>query len=111
MIATPCKPQFYKGVNASASPTTVEEGIFSFCSGGVPQQGSFARVPGKSLRNSGSLTGGVISIYQLSTSIVIQRFTGIEILDIKELAPNSQDFVTDSFGNLVYDNQGIPVTQ
>lgn len=111
MIASPGKPQFYKGVDASASPTTVEEGIFSFCSGGVPQQGSFARIPGKSLRNSGRATGGVISIYQLQSSIVVQRYSGIEIFDITDLAPNPSDYVRDNEGNLVYDNEGIPVTQ
>lgn len=93
------------------SPTALEAGLFSLCSGGVPSQGSFARLPGKSMRATGAGGGGVISIYQFGAKVAVQRFTGIEIYDLKDLIPHVEDYVYDNEGNLVYDNNGILVTQ
>lgn len=111
MIETQGKPQDFKGSDGSTSPTVLDDGVFSFCSGGVPQQGSFARIPGKLLRNSGVTTGGVISIYQMGTLVVIQKYIGVEILTTNELIPVQENFITDNEGNLVYDKEGIAITQ
>lgn len=110
MIASnPHKSEKYKGQDSSQSPTGLDDGVFSLCSGGVPYQGGFRRIPGKTLRNIGLSTGGVISIYQMDTKIVVQSFVGLVILDLKELAPSQDDFVVTNEGNLVYTNEGLPV--
>lgn len=111
MIATPSKPQFYKGSSPSGSPNSLSEGVFSFCSGGVPQQGSFARIPGKNLRELGTTMGGIISLVQLGSLIVVQRFAGIEIIPLIGVVTDPSNLVYDNEGNLVVDNFGIPVVQ
>lgn len=111
MIETKGKSEDYSGSVPSRSPTAQEEGVFSLCSGGVPQQGAFARIPGKSLRDIGSDKGGAISIYQFGQKVVVQRFVGIEIFNLVDLNPNEADFVYDNDGELVVDNNGIPVFQ
>lgn len=112
MIATPGKPQFYKGSSPSGSPNQLAEGVFSLCSGGVPLQGSFARAPGKNLRETGTQYGGAISLAQLGNLVVIQRFNGLEITPIINVIPTpNEDYVYDNEGFLVYDNEGIPVVQ
>lgn len=110
MIATKGTPQFYKGSSPSGSPNQLQEGVFSLCSGGIPKQGSFARIPGKVLRETGFQTGGIISIAQLGNLVVIQRYTGLEIIDIINVIPNPTDNYTyDNEGFLVVDNFGISV--
>lgn len=110
MISTPGKSQSYKGSSPSGSPNSLGEGVFSLCSGGVPKQGSFARVPGKVLRETGFQTGGILSIAQLGNLLVIQRYTGIEIIDIINVIPDPEnDYTYDNEGFLVVDNFGIPV--
>jgi hypothetical protein len=109
MLNTKGKTEKFKGCIPSLSPGMLQEGIFSLCSGGVPLQGSFGRIPGKYLRDSGSEHGGVISIYQFGKKIAVQRFVGMEIYDITTLAPTEENNLFDSEGNLVYDNEGIPI--
>lgn len=110
MIETAGLSEKYAGSAPSISPTLLPQGVFSLCSGGVPANGAFMRLPGKSLRDLGLATGGAISIYQFGQKIVVQRFLGIEIFDLRTLAPNPEDFVYDNEGNQVFDNLGIPVT-
>lgn len=111
MLKTTGQSQKFKGQNSSVSPTALDFGFFSLCSGGVPQQGAFARLPGKTLRATGADGGGVISIYQFGNKVAVQRYTGIEIYDLRDLAPHVEDYVYDNEGHLVYDNAGIPITQ
>lgn len=111
MIETKGKSEDFAGSAPSTSPTNQKDGVFSLCSGGVPVQGAFGRIPGKSLRDSGDASGGAISIYQFGLKIVVQRFLGIEIFDLKELAPNEENYVVDNQGEIVTDNSGIPVTE
>lgn len=99
----------YKGSIPSVSPTAQKEGIFSLCSGGVPQQGAFARMPGKSLREANTERGGVITMYQFGDHVVVQYYTGIEVHPVIVLAPTEDNLVYDNLGNIVYDNLGIPV--
>lgn len=110
MIKTNGQTEDFRGSAPSVSPTAQKAGVFSLCSGGVPVQGSFGRVPGKTLRNAGSANGGAISIFQFGNKIVVQRFSGVEIYDLVELAPNLADYVYDNFGNIIVDNFGIPIT-
>jgi len=109
MIRTPGKPEKFKGSAPSISPTALPAGLFSLCSGGVPANGSFQRIPGKNLADAGIDTGGAISINQLGLKIVIQRVTGLEIFELFELLPNEDDYVYDNLGNLVYDNHGLKI--
>lgn len=111
MLETKSQSEYYSGSAPSVSVTNQKPGVFSLCSGGVPNHGAFARVPGKTLQSIGNLTGGVFSIYQFGSKIVVQRYVGIEIYDIGALAPLPTDYVYDNEGNSVYDNGGIPVTQ
>lgn len=110
MIKTIGNSEYFKGSFPSASPTALDSGIFSLCSGGVPTQGGLQRIPGKVIRNTGLENGAVISIYQLNTKIVVQTYVGIVIFDLKDIAPNVLDYVYDNEGNLVTDNFGIPIT-
>lgn len=109
MIRTPGKPEKFKGSAPSVSPTATPDGVFSLCSGGVPVQGAFGRLPGKSIRDVGTGMGGAISIFQFGDKIAVQRVTGMEIFDIRDLTPNELDYVYDNQGNLVVDNSGLPV--
>jgi bifunctional DNA-binding transcriptional regulator/antitoxin component of YhaV-PrlF toxin-antitoxin module len=111
MIRTDGQFEPFKGSAPAISPTATPQGIFSLCSGGVPTQGAFGRLPGKTLRDAGLTTGGAITIYQMGDKVVIQRVAGMEIHNLADLSPNEQDYVVDNFGNLVYDNHGILVTQ
>lgn len=110
MIETKGESEYYAGSVPNNSPTVQKTGVFSLCSGGVPNQGAFARLPGKTLRSIGTQTGGAISIYQFGVKIVVQRYTGIEIFDITDLTPTPEDFVYDNEGNQVFDNSGLAVT-
>lgn len=110
MLKTRGQPNFFKGSMPSVSPTALAAGVFSLCSGGVPSRGGFSRLPGKTIRNSGVSSGGVISIHQLGELVIIQKFTGVEIFDLRELVPDVQDYVYTNEGILVKDNEGIPVT-
>lgn len=109
MLKTEGNSENYKGSIPSVSPTAQQKGIFSLCSGGVPQQGSFARMPGKSLREANPERGGVITMYQFGINIVVQYFTGIEIHPVTILAPTESDFYTDNSGDQYYDDLGIPI--
>lgn len=111
MIETKGTTEEYKGTNAFISPTAQATGVFSLCSGGVPVQGGFGRIPGKTIRDSGVGKGAAISIYQYGQKIVVQRYSGIEIFNLSDLAPNIADYVYDNEGNIVTDSFGIPVTQ
>ena len=111
MLRTQGQFENFKGSAPSVSPTALPQGVFSLCSGGVPLQGAFARLPGKNLRDGGFTTGGAISIYQFGKNVVVQRVVGLEIFKLTELTPTLQDYVFDNEGNLVYDNHGILVTQ
>lgn len=110
MISTPGETEKFKGSEPSTSPTAIEQGVFSLCSGGVPTQGSFGRIPGKTIRDAGTSTGGAISIYQFGQKVVVQRYNDIEIFDLTELAPNPADYVVDNEGNQVVNNEGLFVT-
>ncbi len=110
MLKTTGTSEDYQGSNASRSPTALDEGVFSLCSGGVPAQGAFMRVPGKTIRDVGLTTGAAMSIYQFGTKVVVQRYTGLEIFELSALAPNPTDYVYDNEGNIVTDNEGIPIT-
>lgn len=110
MTETPGPSEKFAGSAPSTSPTVLPRGVFSFCSGGVPSQGAFARLPGKTLRDAGLTTGGAISIYQFGQKIVVQRYVGLEIFELTDLVPTELDYVYDNNGNLVYDNSGIPIT-
>lgn len=109
MIKSDGHSEDYKGSIPSVSPTAQKEGIFSLCSGGVPQQGAFARMPGKSLREANPERGGVITMYQFGSHIVVQYFTGVEIHPVTILAPTEENFYTDNLGNRYYDDLGIPI--
>jgi hypothetical protein len=109
MIRTQGQFEPFKGSAPSISPTVLPEGVFSLCSGGVPVQGAFGRLPGKTMRNLGDSTGGAISIYQFGTKVVVQRVVGIQIFELADLAPAESDFLRDNEGNLVYDNSGIAI--
>lgn len=111
MLKTSGASEQYKGQNSSISPSSLTEGLFSLCSGGVPSGGAFARLPGKSMRDTGILGGGIMSIYQFGNHVVVQRYIGIEIYNLHDLLPQPTDFVKDNEGNLVYDNSGLAVTQ
>lgn len=111
MIETNGQSEKFKGSSPSIAPLALPLGIFSLCSGGVPNQGTFAKLPGKTLKDTGSSTGGVISIYSFGTKVVVQKYIGIEIFDLRTLIPRVEDFVYDNESNLVYDNSGLPVTQ
>ncbi len=111
MLKSPGKSQDFKGQDSSVSPTALDDGLFSLCSGGVPAAGGFARVPGKTLRATGAGGGGVLSIYQFGNKIAVQRYLGVEIYDLRSLVPHVEDYVYDNEGHLVTDNAGIPITQ
>lgn len=104
-------PEFYKGSEPSRSSTILDQGVFGFCQGGIPEHGAFARLPGKTMRDAGTGTGAAITIYQFGSNVVIQRYVGIEIFRIRDLAPSEVDFVFDNEGNIVFDNEGIALTQ
>lgn len=109
MIETKGTSEDFAGSIPSNSPTVQKSGVFSLCSGGVPIRGAFGRLPGKTLRYTGLENGAAISMYQLGSKLVIQRFTGIEIVDLLGVLP--VDYVFDNEGHLIYDSQGIPLTQ
>jgi len=110
MIKTQGQVEKFAGSMPSVSPVALAPGVFSSIAGGVPSRGGFARIPGKTIKNSGVDSGGTLTIYQLGELVVVQKFTGLQIFNLRELAPNQVDFVYDNLGNLVYDNEGIPVT-
>ena len=110
MLATKGEAEFYAGSEPANSPTAQKVGVFSLCSGGVPINGAFGRIPGKSPLSVGLDTGGAMSIYQFGRKVVVQRYTGIEIFDITEISPQPQDYLYDNEGNLVYNNSNIPIT-
>lgn len=109
MIRTEGQPEEFRGSTPSVSPTTLPDGVFSLCSGGVPTNGALGRLPGKIIRDLGASSGGAISIYQFGQKVVVQRVTGIELFDLAELAPTELDYLRDSFGEIVYDNSGIAI--
>lgn len=111
MLSTKLQSEYYKGSSPNTSLTNQKPGVFSFCSGGVPLHGSFARIPGKTLQAVGTSAGGAISIYQMGDIVVVQRYVGIELYALKSLSPQPSDYVYDNEGHLVYDNEGIPVVQ
>lgn len=109
MIAsTKSQSEGYKGSYPSASPTNLPTGVFSFCSG-LPKQGASARFPGKTLRDIGINTGGILSIYQFGTLVAVQAYVGLIIFDLLSLIPQVTDLVYDNEGNQVFDNEGLPV--
>lgn len=108
MIRTPNTTEKYKGSDLSTNPTGLGSGVFSLCRGGVPKNGAFARIAGKTIKAFANL-GGVISIAEFGRKIVVQYFSGIVIYDARELQPTTTDYVVDNEGNLVYDNFGISV--
>jgi hypothetical protein len=110
MIKTTGQTDKFQGSAPSVSPTALGEGVFSFIGGGVPSRGGFSRLPGKTIRDSGVSAGSAITIYQLGELVVVQRFTGIEIHDLTNLAPSIDDFVYDLNNQLVRNLQGIPIT-
>lgn len=106
---TPHTTEYYKGQDSSISPTALESGVFSLCSGGVPKNGGFQRIPGKSIENLGLNTGGVITLYQFGSMVVAQTFMGLLIFSIDELLPKQEDYVIDNAGNLVTTKSGIQI--
>lgn len=108
MIATLGKSEGYKGIYPSASPTSAPPGVFLSVDG-VPKQGAFARLPGKTLRDLGITTGGILSIYQFGTLVAVQAYTGLIIFDLLTLTPQPTDLVYDNEGNQVFDNGGLAV--
>lgn len=99
----------YKGAYPSGSPTNLPSGSFSSVVNAVPKQGSAARIPGKTFRDLGITTGGILSIYQFGTMVVVQSYTGLILFDLLIVSPTVEDYVYDNEGNLVYDNLGLPV--
>jgi hypothetical protein len=102
---TPQKEKF-RGSFPSASPTVIEPGVFSLCSGGVPKRGAFARIPGKTLKALSTEWGGVIAINDFGQKIVVQYYTGVVVYDIQEIEPNPANLVVDNSDELVLDNSG-----
>lgn len=111
MLSSKGQSEKFKGSNPSHSPTILEEGVFSLCSGGVPKHGAFGRLPGKTLKSFDDAMGGVIAISEFGQKVVVQFFAGIRMYDLTELFPNPSNYVYDNEGNLVTDNSGFPVTQ
>lgn len=109
MIRTPGQPESFKGSAPSISPTALPDGLFSLCSGGVPANGAFKRLPGKTLTDAGAATGGAITIYPFGNKVVVQRPDALEIFDLYELSPNAANYVYDNEGHLVYDNFGLKI--
>jgi len=109
MIRTPGKPESFKGSAPSIAATTLPEGLFSLCSGGIPSNGSFKRLPGKVITDAGISTGGAITIYQFGEKVVVQRPDALEIFDLYELSPSPLNYVYDNEGRLVYDNFGLKI--
>ena len=109
MIKTTGEIVRFEGVDMSTAPAVLEAGQFSFGVGGVPIQGSPARLPGKTLRDLGATKGAIISIYQFGNKIVVQSFVDVTIYDVRELNPSESDFVTDSFGTIVKTSLGEPL--
>lgn len=110
MLKTPGESQYFSGSNPSTSPSILENGIFSLCSGGTPIQGALQRLPGKTIRDNGIAYGGAITIYQLGQKVVVQRFGGLQIYDITEINPAITDFITDNSLFVVTDSYGLPLT-
>lgn len=110
MIRTKSKVEKFAGSSPSTSPTNQKRGVFSFCSGGVPTQGSFARLPGKVVKNTSETRGGAITMYAFGRQVVVQYVFGVEIVDGEELVPNFNNYVFDNDGNQVFDEDGISVT-
>lgn len=109
MLRTAGETEDFRGNAPAISPTAMPVGVFFLCSGGVPTQGSFGRLPGKTLRDTGTTTGGAISIYQMGDKVVVQRVAGVEIFNLSDLAPNEEEFLVDNEGNIVTDNHGLPI--
>lgn len=107
--STPHTEEYYKGQDTSISPTGLDSGVFSLCRGGVPQNGGFQRIPGKTLQNLGLTTGGVITLYQFGNQIVAQTFIGLVIYTLSELLPKESDYIVDNAGNLITTKSGIPI--
>jgi len=105
---TPQREKF-RGSFPSGSPTVMEPGVFSLCSGGVPKRGAFARIPGKTLKYNSLEWGGVINIHEFGQQVVVQYYTGVVVFDIEELEPAPEDLVVDNSENLVIDNSGNTV--
>lgn len=110
MLQTPGKPEYYGGSIPNISPTNQKSGVFSFCSGGVPNHGGFQRLPGKTLSNSGVISGGIISIAQMGTLIVVQCYAGLLLFQLSDLLPTLTNYVYDNEGNQVFNNENLPVT-
>lgn len=110
MIQTPGKSQSFQGSSPSTSPAILAEGVFSLCSGGTPIQGAFQRLPGKTIRDNGTLYGGAITIYQLGTKVVVQRFGGLQIYNMSEINPTLLDFYTTNYDEIYTDEYGLPYT-
>ncbi len=109
MLKTQGQSEKYQGSIPSTSPTVLKKGVFSFCSGGVPQQGSLARIAGKSHKAFPNL-GGIISIAEFGKQVVVQSHGGITLYTTRELFPQESQLIYDNEGNLVVDNFGFPVT-
>lgn len=109
-LQTPGKPEYYAGSSPTISPTNQKNGVFSLCSGGVPNQGGFQRIPGKTLQDVGSTTGGVLSIAQMGIFIVVQCYTGLLIFQLSELLPVNNNFIFTNEGVQILNNEGIPIT-
>lgn len=107
--SSPHKSEKYKGQDSSTSPTGLDEGVFSLCRGGVPKNGGFARIPGKTLRDTGLTTGGIITIYQFGNQVVVQTYIGVVIFSITELVPQQADYVVTNEGILVTTKDGLPI--
>lgn len=110
MIESPGKTERFEGIDMSAAPAVLEAGQFSFGVGGVPLQGAFARLPGKTLRDLGITKGGIISIYQFGDNVVVQSYTDLVIYPMPEINPAEGDFVTDTLGAIVKNIAGEPLT-
>ena len=102
---TPLREKF-RGSFPSASPTVIEPGVFSLCSGGVPKRGAFARIPGKSLKHYDSTLGGILNIHEFGEKIVVQYYTGVVVFDYTEIEPPAENLVVDNSGIQVVDNSG-----
>lgn len=111
MIETKGQSEKFQGSSPSVSPTALGFGVFSLCSGGLPSKGSFGKLQGKTLKSTGALTGGILSIYAFGEKLVVQSFVGIEIINLRDFIPHLADYVYDNEGNLVYDKSGLPITQ
>lgn len=110
MIETPGESNRFEGIDMSLAPAILEAGQFSFGVGGVPLQGSFARLPGKTLRDLGATKGGIISIYQFGNNVVVQSFADVTIYTMPEINPSEGDYVTTIGGEIVKNIAGEPIT-